>query len=116
MTVSKPVFERIKVDFNLTSRSNLIVKFYPCLVLSLYRAAESVLNRNWRTVKKKKGGLELPFEGDFYVDIIPGKFSSKDNNYAYLYNNKTGGRFQTSIYIQVNHTSRYYSINEIMEE
>ena len=61
MTVSKPVFERIKVDFNLTSRSNLIVKFYPCLVLSLYRAAESVLNRNWRTVKKKERRIRASF-------------------------------------------------------
>lgn len=68
---------------------------------SLYRAAEGVLDRNWTKVVKKKVGLELPFKGDFHIDVIPGKFSSKDENYAYLYNNKTGGRFQTSIYVQV---------------
>lgn len=73
----------------------------PYSLESLYRAAEGVLDRNWRTVRKKKVGLELPFEGDFHIDVIPGKFSSKDENYAYLYNNKTGGRFQTSIYVQV---------------
>ena len=78
----------------------------PYSLESLYRAAEGVLNRNWRTVRKKKVGLELPFEGDFHIDVIPGKFSSKDENYAYLYNNKTGGRFQTSIYIQVDYVNK----------
>lgn len=73
----------------------------PFSLESLYRTAESVLDKNWKTVIKKKVGLEIPFQGDFHIDVIPGKFSSKDENYAYLYNNKTGGRFQTSIYIQV---------------
>lgn len=78
----------------------------PYSLESLYRAAEGVLNRNWRTVRKKKVGLELPFEGDFHIDVIPGKFSSKDENYAYLYNSKTGGRFQTSIYVQVDYVNK----------
>ena len=75
----------------------------PYSLESLYRAAESVLDRNWRTVIKKKVGLEIPFQGDFHIDVIPGKFSSSDENYAYLYNNRTGGRFQTSIYVQVDY-------------
>lgn len=78
----------------------------PFSLESLYRAAEGVLDSNWRTVVKKKVGLELPFEGDFHIDVIPGKFSSKDQNYAYLYNSKTGGRFQTSIYVQVDYVKK----------
>ena len=78
----------------------------PYSLESLYRAAEGVLDRNWTPVRKKKVGLELSFEGDFHIDIIPGKFSSKDENYAYLYNNETGGRFQTSIYIQVDYVKK----------
>ncbi|MHA2009719.1 MAG: hypothetical protein ACXADW_05980 [Candidatus Hodarchaeales archaeon] len=78
----------------------------PYSLESLYRAAEGVLDRNWRTVKRKKVGLELPFEGDFHIDVIPGKFSSKDENYAYLYNNNTGGRFRTSIYVQVDYVKK----------
>ncbi len=78
----------------------------PYSLRSLYSAAEGVLNRNWRTVKKKKVGLELPFEGDFHIDVIPGKFSSKDENYVYLYNSKTEGKFQTSIYVQVDYIKK----------
>ena len=52
----------------------------PFSLESLYRAAEGVLNSNWRTVVKKKVGLEVPFEGDFHIDVIPGNFSRKDQN------------------------------------
>ena len=78
----------------------------PYSLQSLYRVAESVLDKNWDVVKKKKVGLEIPFKGDFHIDVIPGKFSSKDENYAYLYNNKTRGRFQTSIYVQVDYVKK----------
>ncbi len=87
-----------------------IVLFWPSdspfSLENLYRTAKGVLDSNWRTVVEKKVGLELPFEGDFHIDVIPGKFSSKDENYAYLYNNKTGGRFQTSIFVQVNYVKK----------
>jgi len=78
----------------------------PYSLESLYRAAEGVLDKNWRTVRTKKVGLELPSEGDFHIDVIPGKFSSKDENYAYLYNSRTGGRLQTSIYVQVDYVKK----------
>ena len=76
---------------------------FPYSLESLYRAAESTLDREWQIVIKKKVGLEIPFQGDFHIDVIPGKFSSKDENYAYLYNSKTSSRFQTSIYVQVDY-------------
>lgn len=79
---------------------------FPYSLESLYRAAESILDREWQTVIKKKVGLEIPFQGDFHIDVIPGKFSSKDENYAYLYNSRTGGRFQTSIYVQVDYVKK----------
>jgi len=78
----------------------------PYSLASLYKAAEGVLDRNWETVIKKKVGLELPFKGDFHIDVIPGKFSSNDDKFAYLYNNRTGGRFLTSIYYQVEYVKK----------
>ena len=57
-------------------------------------------------MESKRVGWELPFEGDFHIDVIPGKGSSTDNRYAYLYNKDTGGRFQTSIEIQVNYVKK----------
>jgi hypothetical protein len=75
----------------------------PYTLQNLYKAVGSVLQRNWDYVHKKKVGWELPFNGDFHIDVIPGKESSTDNRYAYLYNNETRGRFQTSIEIQVNY-------------
>ncbi len=61
------------------------------------------LQRHWTYVYAKRVGWELPFEGDFHIDIIPGKTSSNDQSYAYLFNRDTGGRFQTSIEFQVNY-------------
>ena len=89
----------------------------PFSLENLYRTAKGVLDSNWRTVVEKKVGLELPFEGDFHIDVIPGKFSSKDENYAYLYNSKTGGRFQTSIYVQVDYVkeSRRQDVIKLMK-
>lgn len=79
----------------------------PYSLQRLYRAAESVLDKNWRKIIKKRVGLEIPFQGDFHIDVIPGKFSSKDEKYAYLYNKDTGGRFQTSIDIQVKYVLKH---------
>lgn len=75
----------------------------PYTLQNLYKRVGSVLQKNWKCVKSKRVGWELPFEGDFHIDVIPGKESSKDSQYAYLYNRKTGGRFQTSIKIQINY-------------
>lgn len=41
--------------------------------------------------------MKLPFEGDFHTDVVPGKLSSADDTFAFLYNSKTKSRFQTSI-------------------
>ncbi|KKN47375.1 hypothetical protein LCGC14_0663680 [marine sediment metagenome] len=75
----------------------------PYTLKNIYKSVGSVLQRNWDYVHKKKVGWELPFKGDFHIDVIPGKYSSTDNTYAYLYNKESGGRFQTSIEIQVNY-------------
>ena len=75
----------------------------PYTLQNLYKRVGSILQRNWDHVHEKKVGWELHFKGDFHIDVIPGKESSTDDRYAYLYNKETGGRLQTSIEIQVNY-------------
>ena len=53
---------------------------------SLYRSIGSILQRNWTYVHQKKVGWQIPFKGDFHIDVIPGIESSQDSRYAYLYN------------------------------
>lgn len=70
---------------------------------SIYKGIGSVLQKKWTYVKAKRVGWELPFEGDFHIDVVPGKESSTKKDFAYLYNSKTGGSFQTSIKVHVDH-------------
>ncbi len=67
---------------------------------SLYELTRRTLQQNWRNVRQKRFGWQIHFDGDFHIDVIPGKFSSTDGRYAYLFNSDRQGRFQTSIQIQ----------------
>lgn len=73
----------------------------PLTLQEIYKNVGSILQRNWKSVHSKRVGWELPFQGDFHIDIVPGKSSSADYKYAYLYNSRTNNRFQTSIKIHI---------------
>ncbi|GAH06993.1 unnamed protein product, partial [marine sediment metagenome] len=42
---------------------------------------------------------EIKFSNDFHIDVVPGKYSSSYNDYAYLFNKYTQSRLRTSITI-----------------
>ncbi len=64
---------------------------------NLYNEIGSVLQSKGRNPKSKKVGWEIPFQGDFHIDVIPGKKILNKPNYAYLYNTNTNNRFQSSV-------------------
>ncbi len=70
---------------------------------NLYNKIGSILQRHWSYAKRKRVGWQISFAGDFHIDVIPGIESSQNSKYTYLYNNDTGGRFQSSIDIQADH-------------
>jgi len=70
-------------------------------IQDIYKGVGSVLQKHWKPVRSKRVGWELSFEGDFHIDVIPGKLFSSDDKYAFLYNSRTNNRFQTSIKIHI---------------
>lgn len=70
---------------------------------NLYNEVGSVLQSRGRHPKSKKVGWEIPFPGDFHIDVIPGKEILNKPNYAYLFNKDQISRFQTSVKKHVSH-------------
>lgn len=64
---------------------------------NLYYEVGSVLQSKGRDPKSKKVGWEIPFPGDFHIDVIPGKVIIQKPDYAYLYNKDKDCRFQSSV-------------------
>jgi len=75
-------------------------------VKDLYTKVGSELQKNWNKLRAKKVGWEIGFDGDFHIDVIPGKRKHKSQRQAYLYNREIDGRFLTSIIKQVNYIKR----------
>ena len=73
---------------------------------NLFNEVGIVLQRNSRYPRPKKVGWEIPFPGYFHIDVIPGKQILNQQNLAYLYNNEIGGRFRSSVKMQVNHVKK----------
>ena len=69
----------------------------------LYTEVGSVLQRNGRRPHSKKVGWEIPFPGDFHIDVIPGKKILNRKGYAYLFNTDNSSRFRTNVKKQVNY-------------
>ncbi len=66
----------------------------PYTLQNLYKGVGSVLKKKWEYVRSKRVGWELPFKGDFHINVIPGKESSTDSRYAYLYVRKRESVFK----------------------
>lgn len=64
---------------------------------NLYIEIGRLLQSNSRHPKSKKVGWEIPFPGNFHIDVIPGKKILNKPTYAYLYNYDNDSRFQSSV-------------------
>jgi len=67
----------------------------------IYNAVGDALKKNWKVVKSKTVAWELPFEGGFHLDVVPGRALDATFKYANLYRTDTTTTLQTSIKIHI---------------
>jgi len=84
---------------------------------NLYVEVGSILQSKGRNPRSKKVGWEIPFPGNFHIDVIPSKIILNKKNYAYLFNTDTESRFQTSVKKQINNVrhSRRQDVIKLMK-
>lgn len=70
---------------------------------NLYNTVGGFLQSIGKRPRSKRVGWEIPFPGDFHIDVIPGKKIPNKPDYAYLYNNDNNIRFQSSVKKHVSH-------------
>lgn len=63
----------------------------------IYDAVGSVLRKHWKRVNSKTVSWELPFEGGFHIDIVPGRALDPQYREANLYRTDTGTTLKTSL-------------------
>lgn len=73
---------------------------------NLYIEVGRILQSIGRQPISKRVGWEIPFPGDFHIDVIPGKKILDNPDYAYLFNSKLENRIRTNVKKQVNHVRR----------
>lgn len=59
------------------------------------------LDKHWTHVNKKKVAWELPFKGNFHIDVIPGRALDEKNFEANLYRKDNGQSLKTSIKVHI---------------
>lgn len=78
-----------------------IVIYWPSTVTytinGIYDAVGKVLRKNWNVVNSKTVSWELPFEGGFHIDIVPGRALDTQFLNANLYRTDTGTTLKTSL-------------------
>jgi hypothetical protein len=67
----------------------------------IYKAVGDALRKHWKVVKSKTVAWELPFEGGFHVDVVPGRALNNTFKYANLYRTDRTTSLQTSIKIHI---------------
>lgn len=67
----------------------------------IYNAVGDVLKKNWTSVVPKKVAWELPFQGGFHIDVVPGRAIDSTFTYANLYRRDTDTSLQTSIKVHI---------------
>jgi len=77
------------------------------------RVEESLVNTGF-IVKRKNVALRLPYEGGFYIDIVPGKAQDSSYLYATLYLSEVDSTRQTSIKKHID-SVRKSNIREIVK-
>lgn len=69
---------------------------------AIYDGVGKVLQEHWKFVNQKTVAWELPFQGGFHIDVVPGRAIDASFNYANLCRTDTGQSFQTSIKTHIN--------------
>lgn len=82
-----------------------IVAYWPhdCgyLLKDIYNAVGNTLRKHWSYVNPKTVSWELPFEGGFHIDVVPGRAIDRTFRYANLYRRDRDSSLQTSIKIHI---------------
>ena len=67
----------------------------------IYDAVGDALKKNWKVVRSKNVAWELPFDGGFHIDVVPGRALNATFKYANLYRTDTTTSLQTSIKVHI---------------
>ena len=67
----------------------------------IYNAVGNVLKKHWKYVNSKTVSWELPFDGGFHLDVVPGRAIDGTFRYANLYRRDKDSSLQTSIKIHI---------------
>jgi hypothetical protein len=67
----------------------------------IYNAVGNELKKNWNVVRSKTVAWELPFDGGFHIDVVPGRALNATFKYANLYRTDTTTSLQTSIKVHI---------------
>lgn len=96
-----------------------IVIYFPSTntltVKDLYESVYRVLRRGDYIANKKNVAIQLPYDGGFHIDVVPGKARDNTYRYATLYKNKTGTWIQTSLKIHIDSVKDVRDIVKLMK-
>lgn len=67
----------------------------------IYDSVGNTLRKHWDFVNPKNVGWELPFQGGFHIDVVPGRAIDSTFKYANLYRRDTDSSLQTSINVHI---------------
>jgi hypothetical protein len=67
----------------------------------IYHAVGNTLKEYWNYINPKTVSWELPFQGDFHIDVVPGRAIDGTFNYANLYRRDRDSSLQTSIKVHI---------------
>ena len=66
-------------------------------IQGIYTAVGEVLKKHWKYVNSKTVAWELPFQGGFHIDVVPGKALDARYYEANLHRTDTGTTLKTSL-------------------
>lgn len=69
---------------------------------SIYKGVGKQLKKEWNIVNPKTVSWEIPFDGGFHVDVVPGRALADDYKEANLYRTDTETTLKTSIKTHIN--------------
>lgn len=93
------------IYFPYTERSSL---------RSIYNSVCETLRNDRYLVNPKTVSLQLPYEGNFHIDVVPGRAQDNSYYYATLYKNGEDTTMQTSIKIHID-TVRDSGVRDIIK-
>jgi hypothetical protein len=66
-------------------------------IRDIYTAVGDTLKKHWKFVNSKTVAWELPFDGGFHIDVVPGRALDAQYYEANLYRTDTGTTLKTSL-------------------